>query len=179
MLLAVAATAAAWHHCRWYRFAADDLGCYARRKAQPVCVKAVAVAAPRAIPPPAPDPMQVIPQADVSRLDVDLVTLRNGAAWQPISGRARLTVQGSAPHVAAGDRLCLFATLSAPSAPQNPGAFDYAARLRGDGILSRLHAEVPECLSVIRPGSPLSLARLLDCVRVHSNRRSRSILNTR
>ena len=32
LLLAVAATAAGWHHCRWYLLAADDLGRYARGK---------------------------------------------------------------------------------------------------------------------------------------------------
>ena len=170
LLLAVAATAAAWHHCRWYLFPADDLGRYARCKAQPVCVEAVAVASPRAVAPSAPDPMQGRPQDDVSRLDVDLVALRNGAAWQPASGRARLTVQGPPPEIAAGDRLRVFGRLSAPSGPQNPGAFDYAARLRADGILSRLRAEVPECVSVVRPSGSWGLTRLLDQVRIQSNR---------
>ena len=170
LLLAVAATAAAWHHCRWYLFPADDLGRYARCKAQPVCVEAVAVASPRAVAPSAPDPMQGRPQDDVSRLDVDLVALRNGAAWQPASGRARLTVQGPPPEIAAGDRLRVFGRLSAPSGPQNPGAFDYAARLCADGILSRLRAEVPECVSVVRPSGSWGLTRLLDQVRIQSNR---------
>ena len=110
------------------------------------------------------------PKDEVSRLDVELVALRNGAAWQPASGRARLTVHGLPPAIASGDRLRVFGHLSAPSAPQNPGAFDYAARLRADRILSRLNASLPECVSVVRQGNSWNLTRLLDQLRVHSNR---------
>ena len=55
LLLAVAATAGAWRHCCWNLFSADDLGCYARHKAQPICIEAVAVESPRALPPRTPD----------------------------------------------------------------------------------------------------------------------------
>ena len=51
LLLAVAATAGAWHHCRWHLFADDDLGRYASRKPLPICVEAVALESPRALPP--------------------------------------------------------------------------------------------------------------------------------
>ena len=64
LLLAVAATAAAWHHCRWYLFAADDLGCYARRKAQPVCVEATAVRCPARCRTPPLDPMRMMPPTE-------------------------------------------------------------------------------------------------------------------
>ncbi len=170
VLAAVASTAGAWHHCRWSLLGADDLGRYARHKAQPVCVEAVAVQSPRRLPPVTFDPMQGIPRGDSFRLQVDLVALRNGATWQPASGRATLLVVGQRPEIQAGDRLRCFAQLSAPRGPQNPGGFDSAARQRGDGILSRLHAEVPECISVVRPGGGLSLTRLLDGVRARSNR---------
>ena len=39
ILLAAAATAASWRHCRWELFAADDLGYFARQTAQPICVE--------------------------------------------------------------------------------------------------------------------------------------------
>ena len=85
VLLAVAATAGAWHHCRWYLFASDDLGCYARPKAQPVCVEAIALGSPRAVAPPASNPFQTRPPEDCWRLNVDVVGLRNGATWQSAS----------------------------------------------------------------------------------------------
>ncbi len=150
MLLAVAATAAAWHHCRWYLFASDDLGCYARRKAQPVCVEAIAVRMPRLLPTPPFDPMRMMPPTEGSRLEVDLTAIRDGSQWRRASGRATLLVQGPPPQVRAGDRLRLFAHLSEPLGPQNPGAFDYAAYLRAEGVRSRLQAEVPQCVSVVQ-----------------------------
>jgi hypothetical protein len=122
LLLAVAAVAGAWHHCRWYLFGADDLGRYARSKSQPMCVDVLALAAPRATPAPAADPMQVMPQSEFSRLDVDVVALRNGVVWQTASGRATLLVQGPPPSIKAGDRVRCFVQLAAPPIPQNPGA---------------------------------------------------------
>lgn len=170
MLLAVAATTAAWHHCRWYLRAEDDLGRYALRKAQPICVEATAVRMPRVLPTPPFDPMRMMPPTEGSRLEVDVAAVRDGSQWRRASGRATLLVQGPPPQVRAGDRLRCFARLSAPLGPQNPGAFDRAAHLRADGIYSQLLAEVPQCLSVVQPGGWLNFTALLDRVRTHSNR---------
>ncbi len=165
LLLAAAATAGVWHHCRWNLANCDDLGCYARRKGQPVCVEATVVRAPRPLPTATFDPMQVISRGEGSRLEVDLTAIRDGSQWRPISGRTALTVQGRPPPIHAGDRVCCFGRLTAPLGPQNPGAFDYAAYLRAEGIYSRLLAEVPQCISVIGPGRGLSVAALLDRLR--------------
>ncbi|MEN6451359.1 MAG: ComEC/Rec2 family competence protein [Thermoguttaceae bacterium] len=171
VLLAVAAAAGAWHHCRWSLCGDDDLGRYARLKRVPVCVEAIALGSPRQMPRAAFDPMQGIPRnEEISRLAVDLVTLRNGSTWQSVSGRATLLVIGPRPQLMAGDRMRCFVQLSVPSGPRNPGGFDLAARDRGEGILSGLQAEVPECLSVTESGRWLSVTRLLDTVRMQSNR---------
>jgi len=170
LLLSVAATAAAWHHCRWYLFAADDLGRYTRDKGQPVYIEAIAVEAPRAVPTPAPDPMRTRPMGDCSRFAVDLAALRNGSTWQPVSGRTTLLVQGLPPKIAPGDRLRCFGRLDAPPSPRNPGAFDIAARSRAYGVLSRLKVQVPQCLTMVETGGWLNFARVLDRVRAGGNR---------
>lgn len=170
LLAAVAATAGAWHHCQWYLFAADDLGCYARHKAEPVCIEALASGVPRMVPPPAPDPLNITPPSESWRFDVDLVALRNGATWQPVSGRATMLVSGRPPEIASGDRLRCFVRLSAPAKPQNPGAMDRSMYLRAQRVRSRLQAEIPECLSVIEPGPPWALPRLLEQLRAYGNR---------
>ena len=170
LLTAVVATAGAWHHCRWNLFADDDLGRYARRDVQPVCVEAVAVESPRILPPAAADPMQVMKARKGVRLHVDVVSLRNGAAWQPASGRATLVILGEPPVIEAGDRLHCVGRFSAPERPQNPGAPDRDAHLRADRVRSQLIAEVPECVSVVETGSVWSLSRQLERVRLHCNR---------
>jgi competence protein ComEC len=179
LLLAVAATAGAWHHYRWNLFSDDDLSRYARRSAQPVCVEAIAVESPRAFPPRAPDPMQVTPESEGSHFTVELVSLRNGSTWQPVSGRATLSVIGPPPLVEAGDRVRCFARLTLPEGPQNPGEFDNAAYLRADRVRSRLQAETTRCVSVVAVGSEWNLWRQLQRVRTYGSHVLERYLNPR
>ena len=170
LLLPVAAAAASWHHCRWYLFAADDLGFYARSDPQPVCLEAMAVGSARPLAPPSRNPMRIAPADPLVRLDVAPLRLRDGGRWQDVSGRARLVVAGELPAIYPGDRLQIFARLSAPMAARNPGEFDRAAHLRGDRIRSELRSEAAQCVTLLAPGRPWSLARLLEQVRAHGNR---------
>ena len=179
LLMAVAATAGAWHHCRWYLAADDELGRFARRKAEPVCVEAVVARMPRPLPTPASDPLRMMPATEGCRIEVDLLAVRDGSCWRGASGRTTIQVYGPPPEVRAGDRVRCFAHLSAPQGPQNPGAFDYAAQLRANGVYSRLAAKVPQCISVVRPGGWLSVAGLLDQVRAQGNRLLETYLDPR
>jgi competence protein ComEC len=170
LLLAAAATAASWHHCRWYLFPADDLGTYTQVDEFPVCLEAVALGSPRTLPPPPADPMRMAPAGEQVRLDVAPILLRQGGCWRDVSGRARLVVAGNLPAIYPGDRLRIFAQLSAPPAARNPGEHDRAAHLRGDRIRSQLRSEAPQCVALLASGRPWSLGRLLEQVRAHGNR---------
>jgi competence protein ComEC len=170
LLLAVAATAASWHHCRWFLFDPHDLGCYARAERRPVCLEAVALKSPRVIPAPEPDPMRAIPRGDRARLELALVSVRDGVRWRAVSGRTRLEIYGRLPGVAAGDRLRVFGQLSLPAGVENPGEFDYAAYLRARRLRSLVQAQYAECVSVVEPGGSWRLRRLIDRVRSHGNR---------
>ena len=153
LLTAVAATAASWHHCRWFLFAEDDLGSFARSETQPVCIEAIALTSARAVPRPEADPMRAIPIKDRVRLEIEITSLRDGSRWRDVSGRTQLEVTGRSLDVRAGDRLRVFGQLSAPRKPRNPGEFDYADYLRADRTRSRIRAEFPECTSMVRAGS--------------------------
>jgi len=179
LLLAVAATAASWHHCRWFLFADDDLGHFARADAQPTCVEAIAIESARVVPAPAPDPMRPIPLGDRSQLEVELTGVRDGVDWQEVSGRARLSVDGHLPDVSAGDRLRIFAQLSAPRAALNPGQFDYAEHLRADRHRSLIQTRFPECVSVVARGHNWGPWRLIDGARSHGNRLLQRYLDKR
>jgi len=165
VLVSVAACAGLWHHMRWNLFADDDLGCYARPAAGPVCVEAVAISGPRLRPAPEPDPMHILPPVDRTRVEVELVGIRDRARWLPASGRTRLTVDGHLLGVHAGDRLRIFGELSAPRAPANPGGFDYAAYHRTDRRLSRLRSAYPDCVAVVRRGHALGPMRWIEHIR--------------
>ncbi len=179
LLLAVAATAAAWHHCRWNLYFCDDIGCYAHLASQPIAVNVIALGPPRRAPSSAPDPMQSIPSGEYSRLDVDVIALRNGSQWQAASGRATLIVLGEPPAIEAGDRLRCFVRLSAPARPQNPGTLDRSAYLRAERIRGRLVAEVPQCLTLVDSGSPWSLTRLVGSLRLRGDQVLKQCLEPR
>jgi competence protein ComEC len=170
LLVAVMACAGAWHHLRWHVFEQDDLGFFAQPAAQPVCIQAVARTGPRRQPAPRHNPMRIIPAGDRTRLEVDLLGIRNRAGWQPASGRARLLVDGHLLGVHAGDRLRIFAQLAQAEGPHNPGEFDFARHSRADRRLCELRAENPACIAVVGTAGPLSFARWLDRARSAGDR---------
>jgi competence protein ComEC len=169
-LLAAAAAAAAWHHCQWYLFREDDLAQFARDTPHPVCIEAVALSSPRAAPRRDPSPLRLVEPGEEVRLDVAVTAIRDGAGWRPASGRASLAVGGQLPLVEAGDRLRVFAKLSLPPPPMNPGEFDYRTHLRGNRIRCQLRAKFAESVTRLAAGNLLSWRRLLDRVRTHGNR---------
>ena len=179
LLVSVAASGAAWHHLQWSLFADDDLGCYARADPGPACVEAVAIKGPRRAPAPPPDPMRLIPRGDQTRLELEVRRVRHRAGWLPASGRARLTVDGHLLGVHAGDRLRIFARLAAFHPPHNPGEFDSAAHNRADRRRSRLWAESPDCVTVVRHAQAWNPSRWLDHLRSEGQRLLRRYLDDR
>jgi competence protein ComEC len=168
ILAAAMACGGAWHHCRWHLFARDDLGFFTQTTAQPVCLQAVARTGPRRQPTPEPNPMRIIPVGEHVRLDVEAVAVRNGAEWQPASGRARLVVSvadGEIPEFRAGDRLQIFAQAGQTQGPLNPGELDFAWYARAERRLAWLRAEDAACVTVVSRAGPLSLARWIDGLR--------------
>lgn len=151
LCVAVAACGASWHHDRWYQFPADDLGLWATKAAQPVCLEAVVTAEPRFYPAASYDPLRAIPPAPWSRLELRPVRLRNGVEWQRASGRVVLTANGHVNDVRAGDRVRIFAQLTAPPPRENPGGFDLAAHRRNDRQLAMLRTSHAESVTTIAP----------------------------
>lgn len=170
LLLALAAAGGAWHHCRWCLFAEDDLGCYTRPATQPICVEVVALKGCRRLPAPEWDPLRIIPSVDRTRVDVEVIGLRDGTRWRAASGQTRLLVDGHLLGVHAGDRLRVFAQLVRPRPAANPGGFDFAAYSRADRRRSLLRARYPDCVSVLRRAGRWNPAGVLERLRTGSDR---------
>ena len=149
LLLAVACSFAAWHHCRWRLCDAEDLGHSARSGSEPACVEAVVVRGPRRLPAPGFNPMKAVQIGERTRLEVEIRGVRDGARWRGAAGRARLNVDGQLLGVHAGDRLRIFAQLTAPGSRRNPGEFDRAGYARAMRRRSYLYASYPDCVTVI------------------------------
>jgi len=170
LILAVLSVAGAWHHDRWRLFDARDLGRFATEVPEPVCIEAVASRSPRLLPAPPFDPMCTLPRGDRSRLTVRVKRIRQDDTWRSAAGQANLVVDGHLLDVRAGDRLRIWALLSAPVEPRNPGDFDYAKADRSQRRLCRLHAHHPECVvRVRRPWYP-GIGSWLSAVRNAGNR---------
>lgn len=170
LAVAIAALGATWHHLHWNLFPTDEIGRYAAELPQPACVEVVALASPRRIPAPPPNPLAAIPRGERSRFNARVVALRDGDAWKPASGVTQVWVDGVVASVERGDRLKIVGLLSAPTGPQNPGEYDFARHCRADRQLSRLSADFAECVQLQQAGNRWSVARMLDQLRRRGDR---------
>jgi competence protein ComEC len=81
----------------------------------------------------AEDPVRWAP--DRTRLLLDVDGFLDGADRRPASGRLQVTLYGETAAVGEGQRVAVDLKLSRPRGFKNPGAFDYPAFLRREGIL--------------------------------------------
>ena len=166
LLLAVACLGGAWHHLRWRYFDGNDIATFAREEYAPVVLEAVAREAPRRVAAPPFDPMNAIPRGERTRLELDVVAIRDDDAWRDVTGRALLTVDGVLTEIEAGDRVRVVGAFATPAPPLNPGGFNYADFLRAERIRTTVFAERPAAVTRIAPAPRFSLRRWLGRVRV-------------
>jgi competence protein ComEC len=72
---------------------------------------------------------------DRQRLLVDVEAYRDGPGRRPASGRVQLAIYGETPPLGEAQRVSADVRLHRPVGYRNPGAFDYTAQLRRQGIL--------------------------------------------
>lgn len=169
LLAALAAGGGAWHHDRWRLYGDDEVGRAVREHSQPLCVEGVALSSPRWVPAPGHTALRAIPKGEESELMLRLVAARSGQSWRAASGQTLLEVDGHLLGVKAGDRVRVLALASRPSAPLNPGEFDYAAVERSRRVLCRLRAPFPDSVTVVEPSGSWHLRRWLSDAREAGN----------
>lgn len=135
-----------WHHAQWRTYDATELAWFADDTPQPVCLEARVIRQVYRLPADSGSALSPIPQPPRTMFEVEVTRLRNGTAWQPATGRARLLVRSEVLGVESGDYIRLFGEVSRPSKPRNPGEFDLAAHRRADRLLIFLAADFADCL---------------------------------
>ena len=91
---------------------------------------------------------------DRTRLLLEVEAVHAGPERLPASGRVQLTVYGElAAPLGEGQRVLVDARLHRPVGYRNPGAFDYPAHLRREGILLVGHARADR-LTPLTPDAP-------------------------
>ncbi len=165
LLISLAATGAAWHQCRWSLYRDNEIGVFAAEGTQPVCVEAVVHESPRRVPAPEFDPLRPIFGGDRSRVQVQVIRVRDGERWRDASGVAQLDVTGHLLGINRGDRIRIFGQLRAMPSPSNPGEFDFAEYQRVEHRLCSLASDHPECVTVVARGSPWQPGNWFDRAR--------------
>lgn len=149
VLLAAMCLGAAWHHLSWNLFDRYEGFRYASYRGGPACLEVVVTKSPSRVPAPKPTPLRAIPGGERTRMQVRLVSIRDGTKWRSASGISQLDVDGHVLGVRVGDRVRVFGYLSRISPPLNPGEFDFAEHARADRELIRIQSSVPESITVL------------------------------
>lgn len=169
LLSVAAAWAGGWNQLHWHLFPADDLSHFLTEDDQPAALRAVARHAPRHLPAQGFNPLRAIPSGERSRLEVEVVALREGQTWRTASGLGVLSVDGHLSGIQAGDELEVYCRVRRTIAPGNPGEMDFAAHARADRITFSLQCKYPECVQVIAQGSPWQFQRLFDWMQAYGD----------
>jgi competence protein ComEC len=132
--LTAAALGAAYHrmHRDWY--ATDDIGNAVASEPRPMQLRGVIEDEPVVRPQAPPDAFHNLPAGDTTTTVLAVAQMRSHDDWRPVSGRARLVVEGRLHDLHIGDELEVVGRLSAPLPPGNPGEVDHASRLRDQRI---------------------------------------------
>jgi len=165
LLICLACVAGGWHHVRWNYTAADDLGRFARKIDEPVCLEGIVTRRMKWSPPPEVTPLRAIPTGSRSETSVRITRLRDGVQWRPASGRSRLLISGDVTHIGSGDHVRIFARMRKPTPALNPGQYDWSLAERASGRFSQLFCRAPECVTVLRPAPRGSLSYWLERTR--------------
>jgi competence protein ComEC len=169
--LTVAALAAGYHRWRCEGYAADDIGNAATPEPRPAHLRGVLEEEPAVQKQPPDDALHGLPQGDTAVSVLAVSQMRRGDDWLPVSGRARLVVEGRLQELHVGDEVDVIGRLYAPPSPMNPGEVDHAAQLRDQRIRAVISVrKTGDGVVRLSDGWPRSLAGWLALLRGHCRR---------
>lgn len=173
LLCGIAAGMASWATVLWSVFPGDDLAWRLSGSLQPLAIEATVIEPPRPlIVPPFGSRQAAVRSGDQAQHDriasectVDVHRIRHGAAWQRVSGRAVVVVDGELPAIAAGDRVRIIGRGMRPEPALNPGEFDPRDRARALRCLSRVRVESAAAITQLSSAQILSPFTFIRWVR--------------
>lgn len=163
--IATAALAAAYHHQHRHLFAADDLGEFITSEAQLVRVQGRFAEEPTVFRLAGDSRMISQPRPDLTFAVLAAESCETDQGWQPVSGLARLTVQGTLEGLHVGDDVEVMGWLSRPESPGNPGERDQIERLADARIRAELFVGTPAGVVRLSRGWPENFQGWLAVIR--------------
>jgi competence protein ComEC len=124
LLIMTLALGGGWHHACWSRLDGDDLAWSVPEESRPAWVRGVLC-----------DVLGVHPgEQPITRAVLDVASVRDGALWRPVSGRALLVIVGDRGDLVAGEAVEAAGSLARLAGPLNPGEFNAREYYRAQGI---------------------------------------------
>lgn len=164
--VAAGCLAGGYLHSHRHLFPADDIGHFATDEPQLVRARGVLHDEPTRVWRPRGDPLSSYPRPDPTRGILDVRQLLAEGGWAPVSGLARLSVQGHLDDLHAGDEVEVTGWLTRPPEPANPGGWDYREYLRDRRIRAELFVrKTTDAVALVQPSGYADLANALARVR--------------
>jgi len=156
----------AYHHFMRAGIADNDIRHLASEDAKPAHLKGVVESEPNYVRGGEESPFHSFPKMASTRFVLNVSHLKTFVDWLPVTGSAQVLLQAKVNSLHVGDRVEIVGRMTLPSAPANPGEFDYASFLRDQGI--GVVVSVPpstEGIYLLEKGWPNSLNGWLTVVR--------------
>ena len=164
LLVGMAFSMCCWAWCCVRLFPRDELAWSLTESAQPILVEGSVVAAPERM-----RNAQGILDAgrfrETSVWVLELSSARNSRHWVPVSGRARVFVDGTIQALSIGTHVRVYGRAMRPSTPDNPGEFDFCQSSRTSRVLTIIRVRGWSSIAVLSDGVTLSAARYVDWLR--------------
>ncbi len=164
LLVGIAFGICCWAWCCARLFPRDELAWSLTESSQPVVVQGIVVAAPERM----RNAQGILDTGSFRETSVwvlELSAARNSNHWVPVSGRARVFVDGELPPLFVGTHVRVYGRAMRPSTPANPGEFDLCQSSRESRVLTVIRVRDWSSIVVCPDGVTLSLASYIDWLR--------------
>ena len=138
LLIGIAFAVCCWAWCCARLFSRDDLAWSLTESSQPIVVQGSVVESPEQMTK-TQGTLGSGKETEMSSWVLQLSSARHLQHWVPVSGYARVFVNGKPHSLLVGTHVRLYGRAMRPSLPNNPGEFDY-----------RRHSQVNRVLTIIR-----------------------------
>ncbi len=153
-----------WAWCCARLFPRDELAWSLTESSQPVIVQGSVIAAPERM----RNAQGILDTGhfrETSVWVIELSAARNSKHWVPVSGRARVFVDGEPQPLSVGTHVRVFGRAMRPRAPNNPGEFDLCQSSRESRVLTVIRVRGWSSIVVCPDGVTLSIACYIDWLR--------------
>lgn len=164
LLIGIAFAVCCWAWCCARLFSRDDLAWSLTESPQPVVVQGRVVEAPEQTTK-TQGTLGDGKDTELSTWVLQLSSARHLQHWVPVSGYARVFVNGNSPSLLVGTHVRLYGRAMRPSSPNNPGEFDYRRHSQVNRVLTIIRVRDWSSIGICPDGVTYSTTRCVDWLR--------------